>query len=106
MIKIEIRKFRQEDKSFILNMMKEFCTSDAVYTNGSDEIYNADFDECLNNLPYLEGYTFCENENIIGYAMIAKSFSTEFGKRCIWLEDLYLLEPYRGQGIIPQFLNT
>ena len=106
MIKIEIRKFRQEDKSFILNMMKEFYTSDAVYTNGSDEIYNADFDECLNNSPYLEGYTFCENENIIGYAMIAKGFSTEFGKRCIWLEDLYLLEPYRGQGIIPQFLNT
>jgi ribosomal protein S18 acetylase RimI-like enzyme len=31
--------------------------------------------------------------------MLAKSYSTEFGKRCIWIEDLYLLPDYRGLGI-------
>jgi ribosomal protein S18 acetylase RimI-like enzyme len=31
--------------------------------------------------------------------MVAKSFSTEFGKPCMWLEDLYIKEPYRGCGI-------
>lgn len=37
--------------------------------------------------------------------MIAKSFSTEFGKKCIWFEDLYLKKEYRGLGIIPNFIE-
>jgi ribosomal protein S18 acetylase RimI-like enzyme len=31
--------------------------------------------------------------------MIAKSFSTEFGKPCIWIEDLFLTEECRGLGL-------
>ena len=37
--------------------------------------------------------------------MIAKSFSTEFGKPCIWIEDIYLKEKYRGIGIGHKFLD-
>ena len=37
--------------------------------------------------------------------MIAKSFSTEFGKPCIWFEDLYLKPEFRGFGIIPSFIE-
>ena len=35
--------------------------------------------------------------------MIAKSFSTEFGKPCIWIEDLYMKPDYRGMGIGTKF---
>ena len=45
------------------------------------------------------------NSIIVGYAMIAHSFSTEFGKPCIWLEDLYLKENYRGKNIVPKFIE-
>ena len=31
--------------------------------------------------------------------MVAKSFSTEFGKHCIWIEDLYIKDEYRGMGL-------
>ena len=37
--------------------------------------------------------------------MIAKSFSTEFGKPCIWIEDLYLAPAYRGKGAGTAFLT-
>ena len=36
---------------------------------------------------------------------IAKSFSTEFGKPCIWIEDLYIKSEYRGLGLGSYFLN-
>ena len=35
-----IRKMIKEDKDIVFNMMKVFYNSDAVLTNGSDEIYN------------------------------------------------------------------
>ena len=94
-----IRLMEEKDREVVLDMMRTFYTSPAVLTDGSEEIYNADIDNCVNDSPYLEGYIFEENGLIIGYAMVAKSFSTEFGKPCIWIEDLYLKEGYRGNGI-------
>lgn len=100
-----IRKMSRDDKEEVLSMMKTFYSSDAVYTNGSEVIFNSDIDNCINNNPYLEGFIFENNNKIMGYSMIAKSFSTEFGKLCIWLEDLYLKPEYRGNGIIPKFIT-
>lgn len=102
---IKIRNINKQDKKEILEMMRIFYTSDAVYTNGSEEIFNEDIDNCINDNPYVEGFVF-EKDNIIqGYAMIAKSFSTEFGKSCIWIEDLYIKDEYRGLGIGSSFFK-
>ena len=100
-----IRLMNREDKAIVLDMMRVFYASEAVLSNGSEEIFMSDIDACVNDSPYLEGYILEENGEIQGYAMIAKSFSTEFGKPCIWIEDLYLKEPYRGMGIGSGFLN-
>ena len=34
-----VRKMQKEDKEDIILMMKTFYSSDAVFTNGSDEIF-------------------------------------------------------------------
>ena len=94
-----IRKMVEGDRTIIFQMMKEFYSSPAVFTNGSDDIFENDIDNCINDNPYLEGYVVEEDNKILGYTMIAKSFSTEFGKPCIWIEDIYLLEECRGKGI-------
>ena len=41
---------------------------------------------------------FKDGNKYSGYAMLAKSFSTEFGKNCIWIEDLYVLPSARSRG--------
>ena len=97
-----IRPMVARDKDSVLEMMRQFYASPAVLTNGSEEIFNADIDACISGSPYLEGYIL-EDGEIQGYAMVAKSFSTEFGKPCIWIEDLYIQEEFRGQGIGKQF---
>ena len=94
-----IRLMEEKDKQAVLNMMEVFYRSPAVYTNGSEEIFTNDINACLDGSPYLEGYVFEGCDGLRGYAMLAKSFSTEFGKRCIWIEDLYVTEGYRGCGI-------
>ena len=96
---MQIRQMKEEDRQSVIEMMRVFYASDAVSTNGSLEIFTADFDACISPSPYLSGYVFdCDGE-IVGYAMTAHSFSTEFGKPCLWIEDLYIKEKYRHIGI-------
>lgn len=94
-----IRKMKAEDTEAVVEMMRTFYASPAVYTDGSEEIFLNDVKNCVNDSPYAEGYIIENASAIQGYAMIAKSFSTEFGKPCIWIEDLYIKEEYRGLGI-------
>lgn len=88
-----------------MEMMRVFYASPAVLSNGSDEIFENDIENCVNDCPYLEGYVFEDQGEIQGYGMVAKSFSTEFGKPCMWIEDIYIQEPYRGRRIGSQFLQ-
>jgi GNAT superfamily N-acetyltransferase len=94
-----IRTMRQQDKPQILTMMREFYTSPAVLSNGSEEIFSNDIDNCVGDNPFIEGFVLEDSNGIQGYAMVAKSYSTEFGKTCVWIEDLYVTENHRGLGL-------
>ena len=100
-----IRKIERKDKVTIVEMMKDFYSSPAVFSNGSEEIFLSDVENCLIDNPYVEGYVIECVDKIQGYAMIAKSYSTEFGKACIWIEDLYIKDEFRGLGIGKQFMK-
>ena len=96
---LSIDPMREGDREEVLSMMRLFYASDAVSTNGSEEIFAADFAACLDDDPTLTGYVFRLDGAVAGYAMLAKGFSTEFGRPALWIEDIYLKEAYRGQGI-------
>ncbi len=100
-----IRYIEERDRLEVIEMMRAFYSSDAVFTSGSEEIFEADVSACISESPFIEGYILEHNGSIQGYAMLAKSFSTEFGKPCIWVEDIYVKEEYRGLGIGKRFLN-
>ena len=100
-----IRYMEEKDRHAVTRMMRDFYSSPAVFTNGSEEIFEADFNACIGESPFIKGYVFEGDGEIMGYAMIAKSFSTEFGKPCIWIEDLYIKAEYRGCGIGRSFLS-
>lgn len=100
-----IRDMTRRDRAEVIAMMRSFYASDAVLSNGSEKVFESDIENCVNESPYLEGYVFECGGEIAGYAMVAKSFSTEFGKRCFWIEDLYVKEKHRGDGIGGGFLD-
>ncbi len=100
-----IETMTEQHREDVLAMMRVFYASPAVLTDGSEEVFRADFDSCAGESPYLEGYVLREGEALLGYAMIAKSFSTEFGRPCIWVEDLYLKPEYCEEGRGSVFLQ-
>ena len=102
---VVLRSMTEADRAAVTELMRAFYSSDAVLTNGSEEIFNKDIDACVSDNPYLEGYVFTKTDAILGYAMIAHSFSTEYGKPCIWIEDIYLREEARGLGLASKFFE-
>jgi GNAT superfamily N-acetyltransferase len=88
------------DKVSVIVMMRRFYASEAVHTNGSEEVFNNDVDACVSDNPFASGYVFMrEDGSICGYAMLAHSYSTEYGRPVIWIEDLFLEDDARGKGI-------
>ena len=103
--KLKILPLTTEHFDAVKRMMRVFYASPAVSTNGSEDIFSNDLAECAGDSPFAEGYVFEEDDEIIGYAMLAKSFSTEFGKPCIWIEDIYLVPDKRGRGYAQKFFD-
>jgi len=99
-----IRPMRAEDREEVLAMMRVFYDSPALLTTIPDEVLVRNVEASLSDSPYVEGLileSHCPDEDrpvIAGYSMLARSFSTEFGGPCIWIEDLYLKPAYRSQG--------
>lgn len=102
---MKIRSFKPGDKEIVFAMMREFYDSPALLEQVPDAVLIRDIDDCLGDLPFVEGYLFEKDHETIGYAMTALSYSTEFGCICVWIEDLYLLERFRGQGLASEFFG-
>ena len=47
-----IRLMKEQDKNEVIEMMTVFYASEAVSTNGSREIFESDFNNCINSLRY------------------------------------------------------
>ena len=100
-----IRKMIDADKNIVIDMMRRFYNSPALITNGSEKIFAANIENILSGSTCAEGFVFVDGEKIIGYAVTAKSYSTEFGGECIWLEDIFIEAEYRGLGIGSKFIQ-
>ena len=102
---LKIRNISADDKKIFMDMMRKFYTSEAVITNGSEKIFAANFENCVGGSNFVEGYIFSVEEKIIGYGILAKSYSTEFGGECIWIEDIFIESAYRGRGYGSKFIE-
>ena len=102
---MKIRAMQLEDMEEVVGMMRVFYDSPAVIHAAPDEILRQDVKDCVGECPYIEGYIFEEDGKILGYSMVAKSYSTEYGGMCVWVEDLYIKEDFRGTGIGSLFLE-
>lgn len=102
---IKFMKISEEHRKELLKMMTEFYESDAVATNGCREIFEEDIDECISNSPFLEGFIFYTDEKVAGYSMLAHSFSTEYGKHCVWIEDIFVKKEHHHKGLSTKFFK-
>ena len=100
-----IRRLTAGDFEEILAMMKVFYASDALLIHPTEEVLRRTLTEAIGDGPYLTGYGFEENGVLAGYGMVTRSYSTEMGGICVWIEDLYIEPRFRGRGFGSSFLR-
>ena len=102
---MNIRPMEQKDFDKVLEMMLVFYASDALLIHPEESVLRKTLADAIEAGPYVEGFVFCDGEMLLGYGMIAKSYSTEMGGRCVWIEDIYIRPEFRGKGLGTAFLQ-
>ena len=102
---MNIRKITPADRELYLQLLWEFYHSEAVLHPVPVEHMERSFAELMRSEEYLQCYILECNDEIAGYALLAKTWSVEAGGVVIWLEELYLRPAFRGQGVGSAFLT-
>lgn len=101
-----IRKITPADREIYLQMAHDFYHSPAVLHPVADSHFARAFDEMMRSETYLLGFIFEQDGQIAGYAQIAKSWSQEAGGAVAWIEEIYVLPAFQGQGIGRAFFDA
>lgn len=98
-----IRKAQKSDEQQILTMMEEFYSSPAVLHKVPQFYFQKTFQEICNGSPYCDLYLLETAAGVAGYALLAKTYSNEAGGLVVWIEEIYVREPFRGCGLGKEF---
>ncbi|MDO5671287.1 MAG: GNAT family N-acetyltransferase [Actinomycetaceae bacterium] len=93
-----IRPAAPGDYAELLEMMRDFYASPAVAEEISEETMQRCIADCLADRQDVWALILETDEQTAGYAMCTRSYSTAFAGTCVWLEELYIKENFRGRG--------
>lgn len=94
-----IREMRAADGPEVIAMMRDFYHSPALLSRAPEEVFERDVAACVGQNPFVEGIIVERDGVVAGYGMIARSWSTERGGPCIWVEDVHIRPEFRGRGL-------
>ncbi len=99
------RPIKATDREEYLAMATTFYNTNAVMHPIPRSHIEATFDELMRSDTYTECH-ICEiADGIVGYALLARTFSQEAGGMVLWIEELYLKKDYRHQGLGREFFK-
>lgn len=102
---IVFRSFEEKDREFFFGMVKKFYAPPAVLHFPSDEVMMSAFDESLKSNGFVYGFIFEADGVPAGYAVVSMKFETEVGGLAAWIEELFVEEEYRSNGIGKEFFK-
>lgn len=104
--KLQIRKMEAGDREAYLRLAADFYASSAVSHEIPTVNFVDSFHEMMAESPYIGGYMFFADGAAAGYAVIAKTYSTEAGGLVIWAEEIFVQAQYRSHGFGRLFFDT
>lgn len=100
-----IRPIKAKDREVYLRLARAFFDSDAVLSPIPTEHITKTFDLLIKGSPFARGYVFEREGQVVGYALLALTWSQEAGGMTVWIEEIYLLPEARGAGLGSEFFH-
>lgn len=100
-----IRELRVDDKDIFISMVEDFYTTEAVIHNIPTENIINTYNEIIDCSPYVKGYFIEEQDEVAGYGLISLTYSNEAGGLVILIEEIFIIEKFRGLGLGGKFLD-
>lgn len=104
-MKTVFRYFTPDDRAEFFRMVKKFYAPPAVLHFPSDEVMLSCFDEAVKDSGFVLGYMFETDGKPSGYAIVSLKFETEVGGIAAWIEELFVEEEFRSNGIGKEFFE-
>lgn len=97
---LTFRDITAADRDLILPMVADFYRTDAVDHEVPVEIMERSFAACADPAePLLRGVLVSRGEEAVGYVYLTFCYSAEVGGRCVFIEEIFLKEQFRGMGL-------
>ena len=97
---LAFRDITAADHDLILPMVADFYRTDAVDHEVPVEIMERSFAACADpDEPLLRGVLVSRGEEAVGYVYLTFCYSAEVGGRCVFIEEIFLKEQFRGMGL-------
>ena len=97
---LTFRDMTPQDRDIVLPMVEEFYHTDAVTHIVPTKIMERTFQAAVDpEEPLLRGTLVYEGEELAGYVYLTLCYSAEVGGRCLFIEEIFLNEPFRGRGL-------
>ena len=93
-----IRRYTPQDRQTVYEMFVEFYNSPAVLHNVDTQYFSNTLDQLDAGSPYTELFILEYEQSVVGYGLVALTYSNEVGGQVVWLEEVYVREPYRSCG--------
>lgn len=100
-----LRPFSAADRAVYLQMAHDFYRSEAVDHAIPDHYIEKTADAVLAGTPFASIYLFEVDGTVAGYVLLLHGWSQEGGGSTIWVDELYVLPPFRGQGVATAFFR-
>ena len=97
---LTFRDITLADRELVMPMVQAFYQTDAVDHPVDQAILDRSFLAAADHAePLLRGVLLFEGEEPVGYLYLTQCYSAEVGGRCVFIEEIFLAAPFRGQGL-------
>ena len=103
---LTFRDITAADRDLVLPMVADFYRTDAVDHEVPVEIMERSFAAAANPAePLLRGVLVERDGVPAGYVYLTFCYSAEVGGRCVFIEEIFLKEEFRGMGLGKEIMN-
>ena len=102
---IEYKLYQENDYKDLLKMIFSLYNEDSEGEQISECKINNTINEYEKNPQKISIYLFKKGEENIGYALLIFFWSNEYGGNILTIDELYVVEKYRGKGVATEFLS-